>query len=39
LDYEAMKTARRDLHEDLMKKRFHPRNIKKFKGWGFGVED
>jgi len=35
LDYEAMKASRRELHEDLMKERFHPRNIKKFEGWGF----
>ena len=25
--------------EDLMKNRFHPWNLHKFKGWGFGFDD
>ena len=39
LDYQAMKESRRDLHEDLMKERFHPRNMDQFDGWGFGMEE
>ena len=26
------------IKEDLMKDRFHPRNLDKFKGWGFDVD-
>mgnify|MGYP003651929809 FL=1 len=26
------------IKEDLMKDRFHPRNLHKFKGWGFDFE-
>ena len=25
--------------EDLMKDRFHPQNLHKFKGWGFDFDD
>ena len=25
--------------EDLIKNRFHPQNLYKFKGWGFGFDD
>jgi hypothetical protein len=25
--------------EDLMKNRFAPTNMHKFKGWGFGIDD
>jgi hypothetical protein len=40
-DYRAMKDRmfRGGIMEDLMKNRFHPRNIHKLKGWGFGNDD
>jgi len=34
-DYEAMRTSRAGLHEELIQNRFHPRNIPQFDGWGF----
>ena len=36
-DYNAMKDRmfRGGIKEDLMKNRFHPMNLHKFKGWGF----
>ena len=39
-DYNAMKDRmfRGGIKEDLMKDRFHPRNLHKFKGWGFDVD-
>ena len=36
-DYKAMKNrmfSNGGIMEDLMKNRFHPRNIRKWKGWG-----
>jgi hypothetical protein len=40
-DYQAMKDRMFNggIAEDLMKNRFHPRNMYKFKGWGFGYDD
>ena len=40
-DYNAMKDRmfHGGIMEDLMKNRFHPRNIHKLKGWGFGNDD
>ena len=40
-DYNAMKDRmfRGGIKEDLMKDRFHPRNLDKFKGWGFEAYD
>ena len=39
-DYHAMKYImfRGGIKEDLMKDRFHPRNLHKFKGWGFDFD-
>ena len=34
-DYDAMRTSRTGLHEELIQNRFHPQNIRKFKDWGF----
>ena len=38
-DYKDMKDRmfRGGIKEDLMKDRFHPQNLHKFKGWGFDV--
>ena len=40
-DYKAMKDRmfRGGIKEDLMKDRFHPKNLDKFKGWGFDAYD
>ena len=40
-NYKAMKDrmCRGGIKEDLMKDRFHPINLDKFKGWGFEVYD
>jgi hypothetical protein len=40
-DYQAMKDRmfHGGIKEDLMKDRFHPTNIHKFKGWGFEAYD
>jgi hypothetical protein len=40
-DYEGMKDVMdKGIKEDLMKNRFHPRNISKFRDWGIdGFED
>ena len=40
-DYAAMKDRmfRGGIKEDLMKNRFHPRNIHKLNAWGFGIDD
>jgi hypothetical protein len=27
------------IKEDLMKNRFHPKNLHKFNAWGFGIDD
>ena len=39
-DYKDMKDRvfNGGIKEDLMKDRFHPRNLHKFKGWGFDVD-
>ena len=39
-DYNAIKDRmfRGGIKEDLMKDRFHPMNLHKFKGWGFDVD-
>jgi hypothetical protein len=34
-DYDAMKSSRDALAEDLMKERFHPKHIDQFESWGF----
>jgi len=34
-DYKRMKHARSALVEELMRERFHPKNIHKFEEWGF----
>jgi len=34
-DYLKMKESKALLHENIIVKMFHPRNIKKFEGWGF----
>jgi len=43
IDYNAMKTnmyKEGGFVEELMKNRFHPRNIHKFTNWGFpGIDD
>jgi hypothetical protein len=40
-DYQAMKDRMfyGGVKEDLMKNRFHPQNLDKFKGWGFEAYD
>jgi hypothetical protein len=40
-DYEKMYTNMLLFKEDLMKERFHPRNLRKFSSWGHngGIED
>ena len=41
-DYKAMKDrmfGNGGIKEDLMKNRFHPQNLYKFKGWGFDGPD
>jgi hypothetical protein len=41
-DYKAMKDrmfGNGGIKEDLMKNRFAPTNLHKFKGWGFGFDD
>ena len=37
-DYKAMKDSM-GIKEDLMKNRFHPKNLHKFNRWGFGFDD
>ena len=34
-DYYGMKKTRSKLTKDLMETMFHPRNIRKWKSWGF----
>ena len=39
-DYEKMRENCLLFKEDLMKERFHPRNLDKFSSWGFlGIDD
>ena len=40
-DYKAMVADRMfgGIKEDLVKNRFAPKNIYKWKGWGFGLDD
>ena len=41
-DYKAIKDrmfGNGGIKEDLMKNRFAPKNIYKWKGWGFGLDD
>ena len=38
-DYEKMRENMLLFKEDLMKERFHPRNLRKFSSWGFGGID
>ena len=39
-DYEAMETNCLVYKEDLMKERFHPKNLYKFTSWGFnGIDE
>jgi hypothetical protein len=34
-DYTGMKESKKEIHEKLMQKMFQPKNIPKFKDWGF----
>jgi hypothetical protein len=34
-DYDQMKENKNLLHEELMRNRFHPKNIEKFEDWGY----
>jgi len=40
-DYEKMRENMLLFKEDLMKERFHPRNLRKFSSWGHsgGIDD
>ena len=37
-DYSAMKESKKAIHEELIQKMFHPKNIMKFNDWGFDTE-
>jgi hypothetical protein len=41
-DYKAIKDrmfGNGGIKEDLIKNRFHPKNLHKFNAWGFGIDD